>query len=260
MDDLNKLNKNQIVLLTLLVSFVTSIATGIVTVTLIQQAPPEVRQPVERVVLKTVERVVESGKTQTVIKEVPVIVTEEQLIIKVVNNASPSVITIQGLNPETKTEVVFSAGFVAAPDLVVASGQANFNPKETYTVVTADGQKIEAKVVSDPVIKAVTVLRLASPTVAPPLSLAADLVAIGQTVVAVGSTGLEAGRVAVGIVSGDTPGDDIKPATIRTSAANIDNIGAPLLNIQGKVVALSAGAGVAVAYGVVGQAIDSVKK
>ena len=36
------LNKNQIILLTLLISFVTSIATGIITTSLLQEAPVEV--------------------------------------------------------------------------------------------------------------------------------------------------------------------------------------------------------------------------
>ncbi len=51
------LNKNQIILLTLLVSFVTSIATGIVTVTLIDQAPAPVAQTINQIVERTIERV-----------------------------------------------------------------------------------------------------------------------------------------------------------------------------------------------------------
>ena len=52
------LTKAQIVLLTLFVSFVSSMATGIVVVTLMQQAPEPVLQSITRVVEKTIEKVV----------------------------------------------------------------------------------------------------------------------------------------------------------------------------------------------------------
>jgi hypothetical protein len=52
------LTKQQIVLLTLLVSFVTSIATGVVTVSLMDQAPRGVVQTINQVVERTIERVV----------------------------------------------------------------------------------------------------------------------------------------------------------------------------------------------------------
>lgn len=56
--DLEHLTKHQIVLLTLLVSFVTSIATGIVTVSLVNQAPPGVTSTINQIVERTVEKVV----------------------------------------------------------------------------------------------------------------------------------------------------------------------------------------------------------
>src|SRR6185295_7741638 len=56
--DLEHLTKHQIVLLTLLVSFVTSIATGIVTVSLVNQAPPGVTRTINQIVEHTVEKVV----------------------------------------------------------------------------------------------------------------------------------------------------------------------------------------------------------
>ena len=69
--DLEQLTKTQLILLALLLSFVTSLATGIVTVTLMNQAPADVIRTVNRVVEKTVERVV-PGETRIIetIKEV----------------------------------------------------------------------------------------------------------------------------------------------------------------------------------------------
>ena len=69
--DLEQLTKTQLILLALLLSFVTSIATGIVTVTLMDQAPTDVTRTINRVVEKTVERVV-PGETKIVerIKEI----------------------------------------------------------------------------------------------------------------------------------------------------------------------------------------------
>src|SRR4051812_13998627 len=57
------LTKQQVVLLTLLVSFVTSMATGIITVSLMDQAPAGVTQIINRVVEHTIERVASETPT-----------------------------------------------------------------------------------------------------------------------------------------------------------------------------------------------------
>src|SRR5665811_848691 len=76
--DIKDLNKTQLILLALLLSFVASIATSITTVTLMQQAPPSITMPINRVIQQTVEKIQQvEGKTtvQTVI------VKEEDLVV-----------------------------------------------------------------------------------------------------------------------------------------------------------------------------------
>ena len=59
---MNDMTKHQLVLLVLLVSFVTALVTGIVTVTLINQAPPPITQTIQRVVEKTISSLPEPLK------------------------------------------------------------------------------------------------------------------------------------------------------------------------------------------------------
>src|SRR3989338_6887788 len=102
--DIEQLSKSQIVLLTLLVSFVTSIATGIVTVSLMEQAPPIVAQTVNRIVEHTVETVVPAASGQAaatvVTQEKTVIVRESEQISKAVEKISPSMVRIYASGAE----------------------------------------------------------------------------------------------------------------------------------------------------------------
>ena len=90
--DLEHLTKHQIVLLTLLVSFVTSIATGIVTVSLVNQAPPSVTRTINQIVEHTVERVVPAtqgagtaaSKPQTLVTEKTIVVKDDDLAAQAV--------------------------------------------------------------------------------------------------------------------------------------------------------------------------------
>lgn len=90
------LNKTQLVLLMLFISFVTSIATGIVTVTLLEQAPKSVTQQINRVVERTVEKIVPGpGETRTINTTSQVVVSEDDLIIRAVQKTTPALVRIR---------------------------------------------------------------------------------------------------------------------------------------------------------------------
>lgn len=85
------LTKQQIILLALLVSFVSSIATGIVTVSLLEQAPPTVTQTINRVVERTIEQVTPSATTT---KET-VIIRDDEATTNAIAKAVKSIVRIE---------------------------------------------------------------------------------------------------------------------------------------------------------------------
>src|SRR3989344_4684248 len=120
--NLNELNTTQIILLVLLVSFVTSIATGIVTVSLLAQAPPAITQTVNRIVERTVETVVPSQKTPatTNTKETTIVVKEDDLITDSVA-ASLSKTGRVFAGTSTSSPVVGLASLISSQTLVTDS-------------------------------------------------------------------------------------------------------------------------------------------
>ncbi len=96
---MNDLNAQQIVLLCLLVSFVSSVATGITTVSLLGQSPQPVSQTINRVVERTIEKVVDpvvntvSNKPAERIIET-VVVNQEDLTVDAVAKNEKSLVRI----------------------------------------------------------------------------------------------------------------------------------------------------------------------
>lgn len=122
--DIKDLNKSQLILLALLLSFVTSIATGITTVTLMQQAPESVTVPINKVVRETVEKIVQvpgSSKTETII------IKEEDLVVEAISkNTSLAFSVVKETTDQngSPVDVDSGRGFLISKDGVVAADGA----------------------------------------------------------------------------------------------------------------------------------------
>ncbi len=119
--DIKDLNKPQLILLGLLLSFVTSIATSITTITLMQQAPPSVTVPINRVVKQTIEKIEQvEGKTVTQ----TVVVKEEDLVVDAIakNQGAMVAITKSVAGEDGKlVEVGVGRGFTASTDGMIVA-------------------------------------------------------------------------------------------------------------------------------------------
>jgi S1-C subfamily serine protease len=140
---MNDLNAQQIVLLTLLVSFVTSIATGIVTVSLLEQAPEPVTQTINRIVEKTVERVVTEPSPETddkpVEKEVvTVVVKEEDLTIEAVKKNSGSLVRLYEKAGDLKQFIALGIVINNQGEFIVDSSR--ILPRADYIAVYSNGE------------------------------------------------------------------------------------------------------------------------
>jgi hypothetical protein len=244
--DLEELNTAQLILLVLLVSFVTSIATGIVTVSLLAQAPPAVTQTVNHIIERTVETVAPSdGATKTVTKETTVVVKEDDLITSSISKSL------------AQTGRVFAGTSTSSPVLALAVPIA---PGILATDGTVVGSEHLVQFGNDIGVFSVTArfpeagIALLSPKSASTTSPAAFHIAdtaslrLGSSVIALVSVTNE--RVAMGSVAARTMLADVKTgadstATVRNIDTSItDSLvpGAPLVNLFGDLVGISTSA------------------
>ncbi len=214
--ELEHLNKTQIILLTTLVAFVSSIATSIVTVTLMDQAPPGTTTTIRNVVERTVERVVQSGAPKETVKTV--IVREEDLIADAVDKQSKALARIfvtpavgaaqQNTATAAATLAVsgpefITLGFVVSDDGTIVTDSALVSEETTYTVTLVDSTTFDAKVVFQNEEQHVAFLKplKALDKKAIPADMGdSDSIRLGVTTIVVG--GKEQTSANVGIISG----------------------------------------------------------
>lgn len=264
---LEHLTKTQIILLTLLITFVTSIATGIVTVTLMEKAPPGVTQTINRVVERTIERIVptETGKA-TVITE-QVIIKEEDLVVKAVEQNAKSMITFRGMSTEG-VEQYLGLGFLVSADglAVTAKGVIEGIPPESLSALY-NGKYLSVQVFSQDLSSDFAILKISPPQdegssagatttdakkaadkfIFTPVSLSdSNQIKLGQTTIFLG--GVKGTTVVTGIVSDlimetktdeTTKKEETRLRAIKTSIGlSRNSLGAPLITMEGAVAGI----------------------
>ncbi len=272
---MESLNKQQLILLALLVSFVTSLATGIVTVSLMDQAPSGVTQTINRVVEKTIERVVMEPAKQTasIVTKETVVVKADDAVIDAIAKNSKSIMRIKEVTEQNGVRresfagiglIVSTEGHIAA-DIDVAyraTDAAGNSIPETYNGVFSDGRVFPLNIAySSPAAGIIFFQPLLQDRekgtykFAPPSFNTGEL-KLGQAVVALG--GADANAVFTGIISSfmertaarpsetDTGTERVaekKVTAIKTDLRSSELVsGTVLLNLSGEVIGLSAGA------------------
>ncbi|OHA88775.1 MAG: hypothetical protein A2741_01655 [Candidatus Zambryskibacteria bacterium RIFCSPHIGHO2_01_FULL_43_27] len=242
---MEELNKNQLILLTLLVSFVTSIATGIITTSLLQQAPPSVTQVINRVVEKTIEQVaIEGSSSGETVREVTVVVKEEDLVLDAISSNTNSTARITDNSLVDGINLFYGMGVLINKDGTVISARRDIlNPNSTYTARFGDGSTHQLRVVGSDVAEGLAVFSVIkdqkNPVKTLPATLGTAEPQLGQSVITLDGRDkntVSIGRI-VGVNKGGAENKDI--LSIETDIATQASVfGAPLVNLSGDVIGL----------------------
>lgn len=238
------LTKTQIVLLTLFVSFVASMATGIVVVTLMGQAPDPVNQTITNVVERTIEKITPTfvdkpGKT--------VVVKDEDLVVSAVDRNIKSVIAFKAAIGEGGT-LNAGVGTIISSDGLVVTDRWNLGLGVLST--TINGVQYTLDIVSNDKANSLGLVRLVPVTAtSTPAFSAVSLgntnpLKLGQTALVIGgrdgktiSTGLITNLDTRTVVDKETKAetkilDNVGVSTRFSATSN----GAPIINLDGEVI------------------------
>ena len=275
---MENLTRAQLILLVLLVSFITSLVTGIVTVSLVSQNPASPVQTIQRVIERSV------GASTPIIENLPA--TQEELIIKLVKNVSPAAVSVvatkdipvieqyfinpfegdeffqQFLPPDflvpqfrqkgtEKRQISAGTGFFVSGDGMLVTNKHVVEDREAeYSVIMNDGKKLSAKVLARDPVQDIAILKVEGEKFTfVPLGNS-DKLEVGQTVVAIGNAlGEFQNTVSVGVISGlrrtivaggSASGPETLQQVIQTDAAiNPGNSGGPLLDLSGRAIGIN---------------------
>ncbi len=238
--NLEQLTKHQIVLLTLLVSFVTSIATGIVTVALMDQAPAGVTRVVNQIVEHTIERVVPSTQGAAVVT------TEKTVVVKDDDLAAQSIAQVQ--KSMIRITTVGGDLLIARGVIIDAKGTAltdrsalYLSGADSFEAILASGERVPAVLrPGSATSSAAAILDLAVGTstgFAPAKLADPKKLVLGQSVIRIGGKGADTvgGGVVAMLPNKDTP--DLIAASVSSVTP-----GSILITIFGEIIGLSTGA------------------
>ncbi len=225
--NLEDLTKTQLLLLTVLVNFVTSIAVGVLTVSLLDQAPPTITQTVNQIVERTVDAVASTTPIERIIQTPPrtvVIHDEDLLTAALAANVSRSV----SIHVRSTSSPAIAVGTYLPSAKAIATASTPGLPREVL-IEFADGSAAPASL--SKAGATVTIYGFGDaavlPKVAVPNLVAKSELKQGQTVLAA-SVG---GGALTGIIA---KVDDL----IHTSLSNVA-VGSAAVNSSGHIVGIA---------------------
>ncbi len=221
--------------------------------------------------LKTQIEFVEQSKTEILpeIKTVPEVVKEvSSLVVSIIVSKYVSILGQEYYNPfgenspfhiliprivekgKELKEVGGGSGFIVSSDgLIITNQHVVVDENAQYMVLTNDGQKYSAKVLTRDLAQDVAILKIEANNLSIVKFGDSDKIEVGQTVIAIGNAlGEFRNTVSAGIVSGlmrsITAGgagfSEKLDEVIQTDAAiNSGNSGGPLLNLYGEVIGIN---------------------
>ena len=206
----------------------------------------------------------DNTKTQEMVKKE--IVDEESVVTKVVEQATPSVVTISIVKPKVSMDIFgmirrsagedeqqqdIGTGFVISKDgLIVTNRHVVSDSSAKYKVIIGKDDMVEVKQIYRDPANDLAILKVDRDSLVPVNMGDSDKIKVGGTVIAIGTAlGQFRSTVTTGVISGVgrgiTAGDPWSGAekidnVIQTDAAiNPGNSGGPLFNSSGEVVGVN---------------------
>lgn len=244
--DIERLSKSQIILLTLLVSFVSSIATGIITVSLMEQAPPSIAQTVNRVVERTVEKMIPSEQTAAAVIPETIIIKESDLIASAIEMVTPSVVRLFSLGKDAEgkdIQTFLGLGVVIKEDGLILTDVSALPGAGALVITRESGDTVSGATLGRDEKSGLALIQGATSTENgavswKPAKVAGKSSSLGETVISV--FGRSITRVGNGILttapSSDKDGLSIVETNIPASSVVF---GSPLINIDGEIEGIS---------------------
>jgi hypothetical protein len=238
------LTKHQLILIVLLITFVTSIATGIITFTLLSEAPVEVTQTINRVVEKTIQQVAttDGGPQKTV---TTVVVNEDDRVLETIAKNEKSIVRLKSMGADG-SEVFDGMGVVVSADGVIVADLRSYDANPS-AIVFHDGKNYPTGKVSKDEADGLVFIKVNIPQsdnskyVFYPATFGnSDGLKIGQTLVTISGQGSNA--ASVGRVFQLMFGEDKKIVASIISDIKVSktHLGSPALSLSGEIVGLEA--------------------
>jgi S1-C subfamily serine protease len=224
---MDHLSKQQIVLLTLLVSFVTSIATGIFTVSLMDQAPPNVVQTISRVVEKTIDTKKQDASVNSV--------STSNKLPETLSAIYSSIVKIR----DAKTKQFISLGIILNSKGTIISDKTSLFNFQNYEAVLQDGVVVPVAVVRSQIEGDIAFLFpiTAASTKFEPIMISKGY-NVGDAVYSI--YGTNDYSLGIGVISSKNTLDERGQSLIETSITkNKINTGSPLFDDFGRLVGVA---------------------